>query len=163
MLLLLQHVVLPCSAQCSAALLCTTITQCCAQTKAQSPFIKGSNRGWEKNAQVSFLLSCAHCQDQEPNKHTQVRPSSGVPDMKESLQCQYHSMDHIWPAEEALPGFKEASPTASWPAAAPHVRADHALHRRAASSSCASVRTWPSGCSQIWLQAWVCRLASSQM
>ena len=33
--------------------------------------------------------------------------------MQESLQCQYHSMEHIWPAEAALPGFKEVSPAPS--------------------------------------------------
>lgn len=37
----------------------------------------------------------------------QVRPSSGVPDMKESLQVQFNGMDNIWPREDTLSGFKD--------------------------------------------------------
>jgi isopenicillin N synthase-like dioxygenase len=37
---------------------------------------------------------------------TQVRPSVGVPDQKESYQITRPRMDGMWPAEEALPGFR---------------------------------------------------------
>ena len=36
----------------------------------------------------------------------QVRPSSGVADMKESLQIQWYGMDDKWPSDETLPGFR---------------------------------------------------------
>ena len=49
---------------------------------------KGSNSGWEFKAQV--------------------RPSTGTPDNKESYQITRPDMTHLWPDEQALPGFKEA-------------------------------------------------------
>ncbi|KAK9790557.1 hypothetical protein WJX73_003564 [Symbiochloris irregularis] len=56
------------------------------ESKAQCTMEKGSNKGWEKGKQV--------------------RPSSGVADMKESLQVQWHRMEGSWPTEQTLPGFR---------------------------------------------------------
>ena len=45
--------------------------------------------GWEKNAQI--------------------RPSTGLPDMKESLQLQFARMEGMWPADEDVASFKARS------------------------------------------------------
>ncbi|GAS97587.1 dioxygenase 2OG-Fe(II) oxygenase superfamily protein [Mycolicibacterium canariasense] len=37
---------------------------------------------------------------------TQVRPSVGVPDQKESYQITLSNMDGLWPGEDELPGFR---------------------------------------------------------
>jgi isopenicillin N synthase-like dioxygenase len=57
------------------------------EVKARHPLKKGLNAGWESRAQV--------------------RPSTGTPDQKESYQITRPHMEGLWPAEEALPGFRE--------------------------------------------------------
>lgn len=54
--------------------------------KAQYPLKKGYNSGWESM--------------------TQVRPSIGTPDQKESFQVTRPHMDDLWPTETELPGFR---------------------------------------------------------
>ncbi|WWD04625.1 hypothetical protein V865_002696 [Kwoniella europaea PYCC6329] len=49
--------------------------------------LNGKNAGWEKN--------------------TQVRPSTGTADQKESIQLQFARMEGLWPSDEDLPGFRE--------------------------------------------------------
>lgn len=52
--------------------------------KSKNPFTKSENAGWETNSQI--------------------RPSTGLPDQKESLQLQYHHRnDPIWPSGKAIP------------------------------------------------------------
>lgn len=48
--------------------------------------LNGKNAGWEKN--------------------TQVRPSTGTADQKESMQLQFARMDGLWPADEDIEGFQ---------------------------------------------------------
>ncbi|KAI9305859.1 hypothetical protein BJ944DRAFT_282167 [Cunninghamella echinulata] len=47
------------------------------------------NAGWEKLAQV--------------------RPSTGVADLKESMQLSYYGIDDLWPTDEDIEGFKTKS------------------------------------------------------
>ncbi|MFI1920267.1 isopenicillin N synthase family dioxygenase [Nocardia sp. NPDC020380] len=56
--------------------------------KAQYPLVKANNAGWESL--------------------TQVRPSIGVPDQKESYQITRPHMTGLWPADTELPGFTGA-------------------------------------------------------
>ncbi|MGC5396329.1 isopenicillin N synthase family dioxygenase [Streptomyces sp. DT20] len=56
------------------------------ETKARHALKKGLNSGWESM--------------------TQVRPSIGTPDQKESYQLTRPHMDGLWPDDE-LPGFRE--------------------------------------------------------
>lgn len=58
------------------------------EVKAKTP-LNGKNAGWEKN--------------------TQVRPSTGTADQKESLQLQFARMEGLWPADEDIDGFKARS------------------------------------------------------
>ena len=55
------------------------------EVKAKTP-LNGKNAGWEKN--------------------TQVRPSTGTADQKESLQLQFARMEGLWPGDEDIDGFK---------------------------------------------------------
>ena len=55
--------------------------------KAQYPLKKGRNAGWESLSQV--------------------RPSVGTPDQKESYQVTRPHMDGLWPGEDELAGFRE--------------------------------------------------------
>ncbi|CAG7591221.1 2OG-Fe(II) oxygenase family protein [Rhodococcus opacus] len=55
--------------------------------KAQYPLKRGFNSGWESK--------------------TQVRPSIGVPDEKESYQITRPHMGDLWPTEEELAGFRD--------------------------------------------------------
>ncbi|RSH93110.1 hypothetical protein EHS25_007463 [Saitozyma podzolica] len=55
------------------------------ETKAKTP-LNGKNAGWEKN--------------------TQVRPSTGTADQKESMQLQFSRMEGLWPSDEDVPGFR---------------------------------------------------------
>lgn len=58
--------------------------------KSKTPFIRSENAGWELNSQI--------------------RPSTGLPDRKESIQLQYHRRNStfLWPSNEAIPeGFDE--------------------------------------------------------
>lgn len=58
--------------------------------KAEVPFSSAHNAGWEKNSQV--------------------RPSTGAADRKESYQMQFgDNMKGKWLAEDVLPGFKSNS------------------------------------------------------
>jgi len=57
-----------------------------ADTKAQYPLLKGTNAGWEYQSQV--------------------RPSTGTADRKESYQITLPRMAKLWPTGEELPGFK---------------------------------------------------------
>ena len=58
--------------------------------KAEVPFSSAHNAGWEKNSQV--------------------RPSTGAADCKESYQMQFGAnMDGRWLADDKLPGFKSTS------------------------------------------------------
>lgn len=56
--------------------------------KSDNFFVRENNAGWEKQAQI--------------------RPSTGTPDQKESLQLQFgrERMEGKWPSDVALPGFK---------------------------------------------------------
>ncbi|MBL1075569.1 isopenicillin N synthase family oxygenase [Nocardia sp. 2] len=56
--------------------------------KARYPLVKANNSGWESR--------------------TQVRPSIGVPDQKESYQITRPHMAGLWPGEAELPGFVSA-------------------------------------------------------
>ncbi len=58
-----------------------------AETKAQWPLAR--NAGWEHKAQI--------------------RPSTRTPDQKESYQVTRPRMAGLWPTEEELPGFQEAT------------------------------------------------------
>lgn len=58
------------------------------ETKAQYPLGKGANAGWEFKSQV--------------------RPSTGTADQKESYQITQPRMARLWPTGEELPGFKAA-------------------------------------------------------
>lgn len=55
--------------------------------KARNALKKGLNSGWESM--------------------TQVRPSVGTPDQKESYQVTRPHMDGLWPDENDLPGFRD--------------------------------------------------------
>ncbi|KAK8858397.1 hypothetical protein IAR55_002624 [Kwoniella newhampshirensis] len=55
------------------------------ETKSKTP-LNGKNAGWESQ--------------------TQVRPSTGTADQKESLQLQFARMEGLWPANEDVPDFK---------------------------------------------------------
>ncbi|TFF23218.1 isopenicillin N synthase family oxygenase [Jiella endophytica] len=55
-------------------------------TKAQYPLLKGTNAGWEYKSQV--------------------RPSTGTADNKESYQITLPRMEKLWPTGEELSGFK---------------------------------------------------------
>lgn len=55
-------------------------------TKGQYPQFKGTNSGWEYMSQV--------------------RPSTGTPDHKESYQITLPRMAKLWPTGDELPGFK---------------------------------------------------------
>ncbi|MCA0144052.1 isopenicillin N synthase family oxygenase [Blastococcus sp. LR1] len=57
------------------------------EVKAKYPLKKGLNSGWESK--------------------TQVRPSTGTPDQKESWQLTRPHMDGLWPTEEEVAGFQE--------------------------------------------------------
>jgi len=53
------------------------------EAKAKTPLIRSENTGWESRSQV--------------------RPSTGLPDQKESIQLQYHRRhDHSWPSDDDL-------------------------------------------------------------
>ncbi|CAM0138926.1 unnamed protein product [Umbelopsis sp. WA50703] len=54
--------------------------------KAHTPMDKSRNAGWEKLAQI--------------------RPSTGVADLKESIQMGWQNMDGLWPTQDDAPGFK---------------------------------------------------------
>jgi isopenicillin N synthase-like dioxygenase len=56
------------------------------ETKAQYPLGKGTNAGWEYKSQV--------------------RPSAGTPDQKESYQITLPRMAKLWPTGNELPGFR---------------------------------------------------------
>lgn len=56
------------------------------EVKEQFPLKKGTNAGWE------FM--------------SQVRPSVGTPDQKESYQVTLPRMDGLWPSEDELAGFR---------------------------------------------------------
>lgn len=47
------------------------------------------NAGWEKMAQI--------------------RPSTGVADLKESIQLGFHGIEDIWPTTEDAPNFRETA------------------------------------------------------
>ena len=57
-----------------------------AEAKQQLPLQKANNAGWESL--------------------TQVRPSVGTPDQKESYQLTRPHMDGLWPSEADVPGFR---------------------------------------------------------
>lgn len=56
--------------------------------KAKYPLVKANNAGWESLSQV--------------------RPSIGVPDQKESYQVTRPHMAELWPSEQELAGFRSA-------------------------------------------------------
>ncbi|MEV6277692.1 2-oxoglutarate and iron-dependent oxygenase domain-containing protein [Nocardia sp. NPDC051832] len=56
--------------------------------KGRYPLVKANNAGWESMSQV--------------------RPSIGVPDQKESYQITRPHMDRLWPSSAELPGFRSA-------------------------------------------------------
>ncbi len=56
------------------------------ETKAHYPLLKGTNAGWEYKSQV--------------------RPSTGTPDQKESYQITLPRMVGLWPTGDEVPGFK---------------------------------------------------------
>ena len=58
------------------------------EVKAQHPLRRGLNSGWESKSQV--------------------RPSIGVPDQKESFQVTRPHMAGLWPTEAEVAGFPEA-------------------------------------------------------
>jgi len=58
------------------------------EVKARHPLVKARNSGWESL--------------------TQVRPSIGVPDQKESYQITLPHMDGLWPTADELPEFTTA-------------------------------------------------------
>jgi isopenicillin N synthase-like dioxygenase len=58
------------------------------ETKAQYPLRKGTNAGWEYKSQV--------------------RPSTGTVDQKESYQITTPRMAGLWPSGDEIPGFKAA-------------------------------------------------------
>ena len=55
--------------------------------KAQYKRPKGVNAGWESRSQI--------------------RPSTGTKDQKESYQITQYHMDNLWPTEQELPGFEK--------------------------------------------------------
>lgn len=57
--------------------------------KSRGALKKGLNAGWESRSQV--------------------RPSIGTPDMKESFQITRPHMDDLWPGEEELAGFRDTA------------------------------------------------------
>lgn len=59
-----------------------------AESKARRPMRPGTNAGWEYKSQV--------------------RPSTGTPDHKESYQVTVPRMAGLWPSGDELPGFKAA-------------------------------------------------------
>ena len=67
------------------------------ETKAKLPLLAGTNAGWENQ--------------------TQIRPSTGTPDRKESYQLTRPRMDDLWPSEVDVPGFRDdllAFEAANW-------------------------------------------------
>lgn len=59
-----------------------------ADVKARYPLVKARNSGWEHLSQV--------------------RPSIGVPDQKESYQVTRPHMAGLWPTDAEVPGFRDA-------------------------------------------------------
>lgn len=59
-----------------------------SDVKAKYPLGKGTNAGWEYKSQV--------------------RPSTGTADNKESYQITLPRMTHLWPTGDEIPGFKAA-------------------------------------------------------
>ncbi len=57
-----------------------------SENKARLPLVAGTNAGWENQ--------------------TQVRPSTGTPDRKESYQLTRPRMGNLWPTESEVPGFQ---------------------------------------------------------
>ena len=57
------------------------------ETKAKMPLRPGTNAGWEFKSQI--------------------RPSTGTPDQKESYQITRPRMEGLWPDDEAIAGFRE--------------------------------------------------------
>ncbi|ORY20998.1 hypothetical protein BCR39DRAFT_554336 [Naematelia encephala] len=55
------------------------------EVKAKTP-LDGKNAGWERG--------------------TQVRPSTGTADQKESIQLQFARMEGLWPSDEDIAGFR---------------------------------------------------------
>ncbi len=55
-------------------------------TKAQFPRPKGVNAGWESRSQI--------------------RPSTGTKDQKESFQITRYHMENLWPSQQLLPSFQ---------------------------------------------------------
>lgn len=55
------------------------------EVKGRTP-LNGKNAGWEKN--------------------TQVRPSTGTADQKESMQLQFARMEDLWPSDEDCDDFR---------------------------------------------------------
>ncbi|MEM1362412.1 MAG: 2-oxoglutarate and iron-dependent oxygenase domain-containing protein [Pseudomonadota bacterium] len=65
--------------------------------KSQMPLLPGTNAGWEFKSQV--------------------RPSTGTPDQKESYQITRPRMKDLWPEDDAIPGFRDtmlAFETSNW-------------------------------------------------
>jgi isopenicillin N synthase-like dioxygenase len=56
------------------------------ETKSRYPLVKGTNAGWEYKSQV--------------------RPSTGTPDQKESYQITRPRMAGLWPTGDELPGSR---------------------------------------------------------
>ncbi len=68
-----------------------------AEAKEKMPLRPGTNAGWEFKSQV--------------------RPSTGTPDQKESYQITLPRMEGLWPDPDAIPGFREkmlAFEAANW-------------------------------------------------
>jgi isopenicillin N synthase-like dioxygenase len=68
-----------------------------AEVKQQMPLRPGTNAGWEFKSQV--------------------RPSTGTPDQKESYQITRPRMDGLWPQDAVIPGFRDkmlAFEAANW-------------------------------------------------
>ncbi|KAI8374144.1 uncharacterized protein BYT42DRAFT_547236 [Radiomyces spectabilis] len=42
-------------------------------------------------------------------KFGQIRPSTGLPDLKESIQLAFHNTPDLWPSEQDAPGFQKAA------------------------------------------------------
>lgn len=78
-------------------------------TKKKHPIDVSRNAGWEKLAQVQ-------CKDRFPFTNiasfltfqnlSQIRPSTGVVDLKESMQLGFHGIEDLWPSEQDAPGFR---------------------------------------------------------
>ena len=73
------------------------------EIKGQIPHSIEDNNGWEyKVSKCSLIISISKDSDVKAFNQSQIRPSTGQADQKESFWMQHNSQ---WPSDEHVPGF----------------------------------------------------------